>query len=433
MKPLLLALALFRMPAALAQDSVVLRHPNGLPALTGRCAFFLNPHLPSTPSQAATAESADRRARNRETRMLGGTENPSHDYEPLQILLWLNLSCDGPVTLYYRDGSMRARTTFSGGVPTGPYTEYFPDGGVAERCTLDRGMISGEWARFYRNGKPFVTGIFAPYSSTQLTAAWEGILADAGPRNWQGVLEEALITSGYTREGLQSRGGSEASAVQPVFGMFEPYLRKIPTNAAPDGHFHFWNNTGKTIAEMQFAGGLRVGIWKVYDTGASPPRAHLEYRSGRLTHVTGTDGKRLTLEEFTKRWQDETPASAEPAGPGGADLSVVEAPAAPVEVVPSFVDGMPQIPFDLNTWIAVNVRYPEAAKAAGLEGRVLVEFIVEKDGSLTDPKVLRSIGGGCDEEALRLVRTMPKWTPGKNNGVLTRVRFRLPIKFTLSE
>ncbi len=78
-----------------------------------------------------------------------------------------------------------------------------------------------------------------------------------------------------------------------------------------------------------------------------------------------------------------------------------------------------------------NIKYPEEAKELGIQGKVFVTFVVEADGSITDVRVLRGIGGGCDEEALRVVRSMPRWVPGKQRGVPVRVQFNLPIKFTL--
>lgn len=78
-----------------------------------------------------------------------------------------------------------------------------------------------------------------------------------------------------------------------------------------------------------------------------------------------------------------------------------------------------------------NIKYPEEAKELGIQGRVFVTFVVEVDGSISDVRVLRGIGGGCDEEAIRVVKAMPKWVPGKQRGVPVRVQFNLPIKFTL--
>lgn len=78
-----------------------------------------------------------------------------------------------------------------------------------------------------------------------------------------------------------------------------------------------------------------------------------------------------------------------------------------------------------------NLKYPEEARKAGVQGGVYVTFIVEKDGSLTDVKVVNGIGYGCDEEAVRVIKMMPNWIPGKQRGKPVRVQFNLPFRFTL--
>ncbi|MCF8228271.1 MAG: TonB family protein [Bacteroidales bacterium] len=98
------------------------------------------------------------------------------------------------------------------------------------------------------------------------------------------------------------------------------------------------------------------------------------------------------------------------------------------------VESMPEFPggqTSLFQYLQKNIEYPEIAKESGIQGRVFVTFVVEKDGSVTDVRVLRGIGGGCDEEAVRVVKSMPKWNPGKQRGKPVRVQFNLPVKFTL--
>ena len=82
-------------------------------------------------------------------------------------------------------------------------------------------------------------------------------------------------------------------------------------------------------------------------------------------------------------------------------------------------------------FISENVKYPQEAKDKNIAGRVFVNFVVEKDGSVDEVKVLRSIGGGCDEEAVRVVKSMPKWTPGKQKGEPVRVSYIIPFVFKL--
>lgn len=98
-----------------------------------------------------------------------------------------------------------------------------------------------------------------------------------------------------------------------------------------------------------------------------------------------------------------------------------------VDVMPEYPGGMPA----LMNYIATNVQYPTEAKDHNIEGRVMVGFVIEKDGSVTDVEVLRSIGYGCDQEAIRVVNGMPRWQPGIKDGQPVRVHFNLPFSFRL--
>ena len=98
-----------------------------------------------------------------------------------------------------------------------------------------------------------------------------------------------------------------------------------------------------------------------------------------------------------------------------------------VEEMPSFPGGEGE----RNKFLAENIVYPQQATENGIQGTVYVSFVVDSKGNVTDVKVLRGIGGGCDEEALRVVKMMPQWHPGKQNGKLVRVLFNMPIYFKL--
>jgi len=79
-----------------------------------------------------------------------------------------------------------------------------------------------------------------------------------------------------------------------------------------------------------------------------------------------------------------------------------------------------------------NLKYPVIARESSIQGTVFITFVIEKDGTITDIRVLRGIGGGCDEEALRALKLMPRWIPGKQRGKPVRVQFNLPVKFSLA-
>jgi protein TonB len=113
---------------------------------------------------------------------------------------------------------------------------------------------------------------------------------------------------------------------------------------------------------------------------------------------------------------------------------VEEAPEPVAEEIFTFVEEYPEFPGGekaLYEYIKNNIRYPEVARTSGITGTVYVQFVVEKDGSISDVKVLRGIGGGCDEEAVRVVKSMPKWKPGKQRGQPVRVYYTLPIDFKI--
>jgi periplasmic protein TonB len=102
----------------------------------------------------------------------------------------------------------------------------------------------------------------------------------------------------------------------------------------------------------------------------------------------------------------------------------------------TYVEQMPRFPGDSDSllkFLNSTVRYPDEARSKNIQGRVVVKFVVDKDGSITNPVIVRGIGGGCDEEAIRLINAMPKWTPGYHNGKAVRVYYTLPISFKLGK
>lgn len=135
----------------------------------------------------------------------------------------------------------------------------------------------------------------------------------------------------------------------------------------------------------------------------------------------------------------EAGATTQEGDSDGVDLSLLEGsgneivddkPEAPL----SFVEQMPEFPGGekaLLAYISSNTKYPQLARENGIQGKVYVQFVVAADGNVKDPKVVRGIGGGCDEEAIRVVKTLPPWKAGKQGGRAVPVYYNLPIIFTL--
>lgn len=118
------------------------------------------------------------------------------------------------------------------------------------------------------------------------------------------------------------------------------------------------------------------------------------------------------------------------------DIAAPEPPKHVVEETKIFtvVEQMPMYPGGdgaLMDYLRDNIHYPTVAAENGVQGRVVVGFVVERDGSITDVKILRGVDPSLDREAMRVVKNMPKWTPGKQNGSAVRVKYQVPVSFRL--
>ncbi len=109
------------------------------------------------------------------------------------------------------------------------------------------------------------------------------------------------------------------------------------------------------------------------------------------------------------------------------NISNGEKPLVTVEQMPSFKGGEAE----MLKFISNNMKYPASAKENGIQGRVTVRFVITSAGKITDVQIIRGIDPACDKEAIRIVKSMPDWEPGKQNGKAVSVYYTLPIKFSL--
>ena len=117
------------------------------------------------------------------------------------------------------------------------------------------------------------------------------------------------------------------------------------------------------------------------------------------------------------------------------DFVFEEAPEEEVDEIFTIVEDQPAFPGGnaaFYKFVASNMTYPAQARRMGIEGRVFVQFVVDKDGAVTEVKAVKGIGAGCDREAERVLNSSPKWTPGKQRGRSVKVRMVLPIIFKLN-
>lgn len=100
-----------------------------------------------------------------------------------------------------------------------------------------------------------------------------------------------------------------------------------------------------------------------------------------------------------------------------------------IDEMPEFPGGIPA----LLDYLGRNIEYPKKAREDDIQGKVVVKFVVCENGTLCNEEVVRSIGGGCDEEVIRVVKAMPNWKPGKQNGKAVKVYYTLPVSFKFKE
>jgi periplasmic protein TonB len=168
-----------------------------------------------------------------------------------------------------------------------------------------------------------------------------------------------------------------------------------------------------------------------------PPPAALEQKVKFVAPVVTTeevveDVDIFNQDDLNKSTVNEPVAVAEEFTEAPVQQEVIEVE----ETKPVFtiVEEMPSFPGgdeSRNKYLAENIKYPQNALENGIQGTVYVSFVVDSKGNVTDAKVLRGIGGGCDEEALRVIRMMPQWHPGKQNGKQVRVLFNMPVYFKI--
>jgi len=167
-----------------------------------------------------------------------------------------------------------------------------------------------------------------------------------------------------------------------------------------------------------------------------PPPAALEQKVKFVAPIVTTEEVVEDADIFN---QDELAQTTNEAVVVTEEVAEVETKVEVIEVeetkpVFTIVEEMPSFPggeAERNKFLATNIVYPQQATENGIQGTVYVSFVVDSKGNVTDVKILRGIGGGCDEEALRVVKMMPKWHPGKQNGKQVRVLFNMPIYFKL--
>ena len=207
---------------------------------------------------------------------------------------------------------------------------------------------------------------------------------------------------------------------------------------------------------------IEMGQFEIYDDDGAPIQLNdtiiygedgssIKFQaSDAFDPITGEPCKKLTVTSYnadgtensffiteTEKRGDTARYSIEPFSISGSLFeTLLDVATSKEDTVYQIVEQMPQYTGGeeaMMKYVAENIKYPQEAKDKNISGRVFIGFVIEKDGSVSNVKVVRGIGGGCDEEAVRVIKEMPKWKPGMQKGKPVRVNYMMPIFFKLDD
>lgn len=230
------------------------------------------------------------------------------------------------------------------------------------------------------------------------------------------------------------------------------------------GHFTFYNADGLKRSEGNFNYGYRDGTWVYYHKGSEKVFEHIAYKNNVLAKITAFDstGSVQSEEEFVNgiksafryyengklSWVHTADGQTKSYYESGVLKSIVERLGGEIskeifynengEVIPKadvpmfqFTQTKAHPPYDFIEYLTEKLNYPKVARKKGINGRVLVEFVIMKDGHINAAHVLEGVHPLLNEEALRVIENMPPWIPSVNNGKPVNVPYRQPINFAL--
>jgi|GEM_PF-2219169 len=332
------------------------------------------------------------------------------------IRLYANISprraYDGKCTFYYPDGTKRMEGKYVNGAKQGSFTYWKESGAKDKLVNYKDGMVDGEHTTFGPEGKPYIIGHYKAYNQQQLSEIEYHI--------------EDLMGSKYgtndmynmqRREDIRYNSGDTALAAMLSFSdNFEEHMGRFKKSSIWHGRFNIYGmHDGRLKAELNFKDNLKDGRWVVYTPEG---KLHFEamFKDDQLVSA------RNLIDPATPRTIYSHEGDVNGIDPG------ILAPPSPD--VFKFVEQMPEAPYNVEEYLKNNIKLPKS-DTTNYNHRVAVQFVVDEAGNIKDPVVLNAgrVPQPFKDEAIRVIKTMPRWKPGKQNGRPVRVYYNLPIYF----
>ncbi len=318
----------------------------------------------------------------------------------------------------------------------GPFVDYYPDGKVLVQGQYDSlGNKTGLFERFHENGKLYSKGNF---KSNIQVGKWTYYYDNGNVK--EKILfngNHFIVIESYGKDGIiKVEKGTGIWTYKFVVSITESYQLHAPVNnGLRIGDWELKNQNEQVILIESYENGMfKAG--KQGNPGFMKPYNQTQFTSGLFYPSSYQSIESFAHDEIVTTsdypFLNHLPNRSELKSISGAYLnadndSIIDHDK--VEESPIPPGGLPAF----YKYVGKNMDYPNQARRAGIEGRVFVQFVVNTDGSILDVRTLKGIGGGCDEEAERVIRNAPSWTPGTLNGKPVKVRMILPLTFKLSE
>jgi len=341
----------------------------------------------------------------------------------------------GTCTFYYPNGKKNMTGNYTNGYKNGKFTMWYSTGEKMVEKTYVNGMADGTWTHWDKNGDVIGIETYKAVSQKALADFWHSTMT-SHERSTHDELNDMPFNMARYRVDEQFRRHNFQYVANYMY-YFTEAEKKLFMRTSWNGPFILRGTTNRHMSykglEMYFDNDIPSGTWKVYDD-SNKLACQVVFKNGKIA-----SGKiyNQTFEELDKKAEEEMATRNN----RGANKTVADQKPTnntqqnqvPPNAVFNYVEQMPEASFNTNKFIADSIKYPEKAKTNNIQGRVVVQFVVNEDGSLSDIKVVRGIDPECDNEAIRLIEAMPNWKPGKQNGKPVKVKYTLPITFTIKK
>ncbi len=324
----------------------------------------------------------------------------------------------GPFTEYYPDGAKMSVKTYSDGFPVGDETDFYSNGNI-KSSLRPNGEGDADKMEYFEDGTLRFEHHPAANHQFKETYYYPGgkVSSTAAEGNFGPEFTEYYLSGKVKSIENQADKGKKTikTAYFPNGNIYYKFERNANKNNFGIRFVECRDSTGKTLAQNG------NGYWVEYDenftfitkqgkivNGYADSVWTILFWSTSGLHEKYQRGKLISSEGF--KTKDAASGSAE-------------------EKMPEFPGGME----GLNKFLVNHIRYPATARENGTTGSVVVRFMVEKDGPLSDFRIVTGIGAGCDEEVVRVMKTCPQWMPGTKNGIPDRVEYAIPVHFSLSK